>query len=114
MIPQADGYLLKHILHDKEEKKAIAVVSVIRQANENSTQKRVTVFIVEYIILPDGAVSNWQSHGIDVFMASIHGTAKERTQEEYQYLLEQLGFQFKQLYPIQAPNSIVEALFVKE
>ena len=112
-IPQADAYLIKHVLHNHTDEKVKEALSAIRQANESSNRKTVTVFIVEYIILADGAVSNWQSHAMDVTMASTYGSAKERTSEEFQYLLEQSGFHFKQLYPVQAPTSLIEAVFTK-
>ena len=108
-IPQADCYILKHILHNYNDEKFIDILSSIRHANQNSNRQIVTIFIVEYIILEDGAICNWQTHGIDMAMGIFHGSAKERTQQEYQQLLEKADFSFKQLYPIQAPDSIIEA-----
>ena len=61
----------------------------------------------------DGAVSTWQAIGVDMVMTSTFGNAKERTQGEYQQLIEQAGFHFKQLYPVEAPTSIIEGIWTK-
>lgn len=109
-IPQADAYVLKHVLHIFDDENAIAVLSAIREANKNRTPPP-TVFIVEHIIFTDGAVSNWQSHALDMAMAIFYfGNARERTQMEYEHLLKQSGYRLKQLYALQAPNSIIETV----
>jgi hypothetical protein len=72
----------------------------------------VCLFIAEHIILPDGATSNWQSHALDIAMAYCFENACERTQQEYEELLGKAGFTLKKLYPIQAPNSIIEAVLI--
>jgi hypothetical protein len=109
-IPLADAYVLKHILHDFKDERCVEILSSIRKANEHRKGSSVTVFIIEHIILPDGALSNWQSHGFDIGMAVLFDNAHERTQDEYEALLNKAGFALKQLYPIQAPNSIIEAV----
>ena len=112
-IPKADAYLLKFMLHNYNDEKAIDILSSINKANEEHTERLVTIFIVELIILPDGAVSNWLSHGADVAMAYMFEKGCERTVQEYRQLLEQAGFEFKQLYPLQTPMSIIEAVRIK-
>ena len=111
-IPEADAYVLKHILHGYKDEKAVAVLLSIRKANENRTGSPPTLFIVEHIIFSEGAISNWQAHAMDIAM-TCHDDARERTEQEYQVLLEKAGFQLRKLYPIQAPNSIIEAVLVQ-
>jgi hypothetical protein len=103
-IPPADAYLLKYILHNYNVEKCSEIVSSIRQANENRKGSPTTIFIVEHVILPDGVLSNWQSHGFD--------NARERTEDEYKELLKKTGFEFKNLYPIQASELVIEAILV--
>jgi hypothetical protein len=112
-IPPADAYVLKYILHNNNDEKCLEILSSIRQANKNKKGSPTTIFIVEHIILPDGALSNWQSHGFDIAMAVLLDNARERTEDEYKELLKKTGFEFKKLYPIQAPDSIIEAVFIQ-
>ncbi|CAF4081091.1 unnamed protein product [Rotaria sordida] len=112
-IPQGDAYVLKTFLHCFDNEKVIAILSSIRKANQNRIgQSLVSLFIVEYIIFPDRAMSNWQSHAFDIAMAYAFEGACERTQQEYEQLLETTGFKLKKLYPIQAPHSIIEAVLI--
>ncbi|CAF4197755.1 unnamed protein product [Adineta steineri] len=111
-IPQANAYILKYILHLFNDEICVNVLSSIRKANEQRTDTLLTIFIVEHIIFSDGTISNWQAHGFDIGMTA-YGGARERTEQEYQVLLEKAGFQLKKLYPIQAPDSIIEAIFIK-
>ncbi|CAF0955385.1 unnamed protein product [Adineta steineri] len=110
-IPLADAYILKHILHGFNDNKCLKVLSSIRQANENKKNSLITIFIVEHIIFPEGATSNWQTYGLDMAMAILTDNARERTQYEYEDLLNKTGWKFIKLYPIQAPNSVIEAQF---
>jgi hypothetical protein len=112
-IPQADAYLIKQLLHDFGDEEVIAILSSIRQANENSSRKTITIFIVEYIILDDGPISNWQSIAMDMLMISMIEKGKERSQQQHQQLFQQADFHFKQLYPVEAPTSIIEAVWNK-
>jgi hypothetical protein len=54
-----------------------------------------TIFIVEHVILPDGALSNWQSHAFDIAMAAFQDNARERTEDEYKELLKNTWFEFQ-------------------
>jgi hypothetical protein len=112
-IPQADAYVLKYMLHNYSDENVVAILSSIRKANQDQSGLPLTIFIAEHVIFPDGAVSNWQSHGADIAMAYMFENGCERTVQEYQQLLEQAGFEFKQLYPLQTPKSIIEAVLVK-
>ncbi len=46
-------------------------------------------------------------------MAATLDNARERTEDEYKELLQKAGFKFTKLYPIQAPESVIEAIFVQ-
>jgi hypothetical protein len=111
-VPPADAYILKNILHDFNDNKCLEILSSIRKANEKRKGPPATIFIIEHIILSDGALSNWQSHGFDIGMAALFDNGRERTQDEYEQLLKKSGFELNKLYPLQAPNSIIEAVIV--
>ncbi|CAF3652129.1 unnamed protein product [Rotaria sp. Silwood1] len=111
-VPLADAYVLKHILHDFDDNKCLEILSSICKANDNQKDTPTTIFIIEHVILPDHALSNWQSHAFDVGMAISLDDARERTQDEYEQLLNKAGFELKKIYPIQTPDSIIEAVIV--
>ena len=112
-IPQAEAYVLKYILHNYNDENAVSILSSIRKANQNRSDVQPTIFIIEHVIFPEGAVSNWQAYGIDMAAAYMHENASERTVHEYQQLLDKAGFKFKKLYPLQTPQSIIEAVMIK-
>ena len=112
-IPLADAYVLKNVVHNFNDEKTIEILSSSCQANRNRKNSSITVFIIELVVLPEGALSNWQTHGLDVIMAAIFGDARERTDDEFKDLLEKSGFEFKKLYPLQAPFSVIEGILIQ-
>jgi len=112
-VPLADAYVFKYILHNYDDEKCLQILSSLRQTNKTKQNLPITIFIVEHIILPDGAISNWQTHGFDIVMAAVFDNARERTEDEYKQLLYKTGFQFQKLYPIQAPESVIEAICIE-
>ncbi|CAF0879856.1 unnamed protein product [Adineta steineri] len=108
-IPQADAYIMKNIIHDWNDQRAIDIFKAIRKA---ANEQQVTLFLIEFVILPENEQNkniNNIAHSIDMHMMVMLG-AKERTQYQYEYLLKQGGFQLKQLHYTQTPISIIEAI----
>ncbi|CAF1071030.1 unnamed protein product [Didymodactylos carnosus] len=112
-IPKSDSYILKFILHDFDDEKAIEILKSIYNANREE-KKIITLFIVEMIILPTitnnlNHLENWRTHGMDLHMLYMFGS-KERTQTQYEQLLRESGFDFKKLYYLsKGPYSVIEA-----
>lgn len=98
-----DAYLLKHIIHDWDEEKAIAILKNCHQA----MSQHGTLLLFETII-PTGNASSF-SKLFDLNMLVMTG-GRERTQEEYQVLLLHAGFQLTQVIQTPSPISIIEAL----
>jgi hypothetical protein len=111
-IPQGDAYILKHISHAFGDEQVVSILTSIRKANEGCTISP-TLFIIEHIILDDGAISNWFTHAIDLGVRCCTPNSRERSLNEFGKLLEQAGFEIKQFYPVQAPHSIIEAIISK-
>ncbi|CAF0861624.1 unnamed protein product [Adineta steineri] len=108
-IPQADVYIMKNIIHDWNDNRAIDIFKAIRKA---ANEQQVTLFLIEFVILPENEQNksiNNIAHSIDMHMMVMLGS-KERTQYQYEYLLKQGGFQLKQLHYIETPISIIEAV----
>lgn len=103
-IPQGgNAYLLKHIIHDWDEEKAVTILKNCHQAM--AEQGKLLLF--ETVIPP----RNEQSFSklLDINMLVMTG-GQERTGEEYRTLLAAAGFQLTQIIPTPSPLSIIEAV----
>lgn len=108
-IPRADAYILQNILHDWDNERSIEILKSIRTAGQGQP---LTLFIIGFIILPESAEDqrlNQIAHAIDLHMMMLL-SAKERTQQQHEYLLAQSGFTFKHLHRTDTAFSIVEAV----
>ncbi len=84
-LPTADGYLLKHMLQNFNDKECIQIFENLLKA---IGPKRVPIFICEFVVSKPK-----EPHFAKIF--DIHmmctGRGKERTQAEYAALLKQVG-----------------------
>jgi hypothetical protein len=102
-VPSADAYIMKHIIHDWEESKAITILRNCAKAMRGDGK----ILLVESI-LPGGDephISKW----IDVEMLALPG-GQERNEAEYRELLEKAGLQLLRVIPNQSPLSVIEAV----
>jgi O-methyltransferase domain len=99
----ADAYLLKHIIHDWDDERALAILRNIRKAIHPSGR----LLIVEVII----AAGNEPSFGklLDLEMLVIPG-GRERTSQEYRDLFADAGFRLAEIHQTAAPTSIIEGV----
>lgn len=99
----ADGYVLKHILHDFPEPECLAILKNIREAIAADG----TILVIEYV-LPGG---NERHIGniIDLWLLLLLG-AKERTRPQYTELFAEAGFKLTKVVPTGSPVSIIEAV----
>lgn len=97
----ADACLMRHIIHDWDDDKAITILKNCHNAlNANGR-----VLIVESVIAPGNEPSFAKL--LDLTMMALPG-GKERTAVEYQSLLEASGFTFAQIVPTSSDVSIIE------
>jgi hypothetical protein len=99
----ADIYTMKHIIHDWNDDESIKILQNIHLAMNEKGK----VLIVEMVV-PEGNAPS-PSKVMDVQMLIATG-GKERTQFEYQKLLESSGFNLTRIIPTRSPFSIVEAV----
>ncbi len=107
-IPQTDAYIMKRIIHDWPDDRAIDILKSIRTAVNG---KQITIFLVDNMILSDNEQNQFihrYTHAFDLYMMTLL-SGKERTQKQYEYLLEESGFRFKHFYRTETPYSIIEA-----
>ncbi len=97
-----DAYMMKHIIHDWDDEHSIKLLRNIRTAmNENGK-----VLIIEMVI-PEGNEPS-PSKILDIQML-VSESGKERTEDEYQKLLEASGFRLTRIVPTKSPLSVIES-----
>lgn len=97
----ADVYIMKHIIHDWDDRSSIKILQNIRSAmNENGK-----VLIAEMVV-PKGNEPN-PSKILDIQMLVVTG-GKERTENEFRRLLESSGFRVARIIPTKSPFSVIE------
>jgi hypothetical protein len=96
-----DAYLLRHIIHDWEDSKAVRILQNIHRA----MAKNGRLLIVESVIPP----GNEPFFGklLDLTMLVVAG-GQERTEEEYRRLLGQAGFRLARIVATASDVSVIE------
>ncbi len=101
----ADAYIMKHIIHDWDDERAITILKNIKRAMKAGGR----VLLVEAVI----ADGNNQDFGklLDLEMLVSPG-GKERTADEYKELFERAGLRLTRIVPTKSPYSVIEAVSV--
>jgi C-methyltransferase len=97
-----DAYILKNIIHDWPDEKAVQILRNVRSA----AGPRATVLLVELVIPKHDR--DFPGKWVDLEMLLNLG-ARERTAAEYRELLSQAGFQMTRVVRTASPLSVVEA-----
>jgi len=97
-----DVYVMKWIIHDWDDKRAITILRNIR----NQMQPNGKVIIVDCVV-PENNDPDF-SKFFDLNMMVMTG-GKERTEKEFAQLLGAAGFKLLRVIPTKVPTSIVEA-----
>ena len=103
-VPEgADAYIVKGIIHDWNDERAVTILKNIRHAMKRGGR----VLLVEVII----AEGNNQNFGklIDLEMLVSAG-GKERTGNEYNELFARAGLKLNRIVTTESPYSIIEAV----
>ncbi len=98
-----DAYIMKHIIHDWDDERALTILRNIKQAMKPGGR----VLVVEAVI----ADGNGQDFGklLDIEMLVSPG-GKERTAKEYEELFERAGLRMTRIVPTKSPYSVIEAV----
>lgn len=99
----ADAYLLRHIIHDWDDDRAVRILENVHRALAGQGR----VLVIESVI-PSG---NEPFFGklLDLTMLVIPG-GRERTHEEYRHLLGQAGFRLSRVIPTSTEVSVIEGI----
>jgi hypothetical protein len=98
----ADLYLLKHVLHDFNDERSVAILKSVRAAMKPSSK----LLVIEFA-LPSGAEPS-PAQFVDLNML-VMLDGRERTPEQYAALLDRAGLRVSRFLPTPSPIGIVEA-----
>ncbi|HYJ88968.1 MAG TPA: methyltransferase, partial [Pyrinomonadaceae bacterium] len=98
----ADGYIMKHIIHDWDDDRALQILNNIRKVMKDDGR----VMLVEAVI----SDTNQPDFGklLDIEMLVSPG-GKERTAAEYKDLFARAGLRLTRIVPTKSPYSVIEA-----
>lgn len=108
-VPEADVYVLKHIIHDWNDEKSIEILKTVHTSA--SKVKDSKLLIMEYVLEEDKPL-NIHDAFLDIQMlAMVDG--KERTKTQWNNILEASGFKINSIHSLKgAKISIIEAICV--
>jgi hypothetical protein len=95
-----DLYILKHILHDWDDERALRVLRSIERAMPHGA----SVLIAEQGIAPPGVPNPGKL--LDVVMLSLLESGRERSAEDFASLLSQAGLELERAIPTPGPITL--------
>ena len=98
-----DAYLLKWIIHDWDEERAVVILKHCHRAMAENGK----LLLIEAVI-PSGNTPFFHKF-IDLTMLVIAG-GRERTEAEYRTLFEAAGFKLTQIIPTSSEMSVIEGV----
>lgn len=104
VIPAADAYLVKHIIHDWADEHATTILRHIHQGAPQGAR----LILVERVMPEAGELSTQPLSDLNML---VMADGRERTAREFQALLEGTGWELERITPSQAGLvSLIEAL----
>jgi hypothetical protein len=101
--PGADGYMLKHILHDWDDERCVRILKNIHAASAPGAR----LFVIECVIAPGNAPHFGKL--LDLQMLVVTSGGRERTRLEWEALLAAGGFTLARVVDTAAAVSVLEA-----
>jgi hypothetical protein len=102
-VPAADAYIMKHIIHDWDDERAIRIMKTIHRAMKQDGK-----LLLSEMVIPEGNDPH-PGKMLDLEMLTSPGGV-ERTEAEYANLFERSGFRLNRIVPTRSPHSIIEAV----
>src|SRR6185312_4053903 len=107
-VPEGgDLYVMKNIIHDWDDDKAIPILRNCRKALEGKKHGRVVLL---ELVVPEGNVPH-MSKILDIEMLFFPG-GRERTEKQYAELFAKAGLSLTRIVPTKSPYSVIEAAVV--
>ena len=101
--PGGDAYLMKSIIHDWPDERALAI---LRNVHTALGAKKGKVILLEGV-LPAGPEPHF-TKVLDIEMLTFPG-GRERSEAEYRALFERAGFRLTRVVPTKSPVCVIEA-----
>jgi O-methyltransferase. len=102
-VPSGDAYIMKHIIHDWDDARALTILKNIHAAAAPDAR----LYLVEAVLAP-GNEPHFAKL-IDIEMLLLPGGC-ERSEREYRDLLAQAGFQLTKVVKNKSPLDLIEAV----
>ena len=99
----ADAYVLKHVVHDWDDARALTILRNIRKAMPATSR----LLVVEPLITP--GPESLLAKFSDMEMMVVTPSGRERTSDEYAALFEHAGLKLERILPTPSPLAIIEA-----
>jgi hypothetical protein len=109
-VPEGgDLYLMKNIIHDWDDDKALTILRNCRKALDGggSGQKKHGKVVLLELVVPEGNVPH-MSKILDIEMLFFPG-GRERTEKQYAELFAKAGLRLTRIVPTKSPYSVIEA-----
>ena len=101
-----DAYILKYIIHDWDDERAIAILKQCHKVMPANGK----ILVAEQVIPPGN--EPFMGKLLDLNMLVITPGGRERTEAEYRALFEKAGFKLTRIVPTQDEMSIIEGIRV--
>ena len=102
-VPEADAYVMKHIIHDWDDERALLILKNIHRAARPGA--RVVLFEAVLTSGNEPHFAKW----IDIEMLVLPG-GRERTEQEYRKLFADAGFKVTKIMSTKSPLNVIEAV----
>lgn len=102
--PGGDAYMLKHVIHDWDDSRALVILRHVRAALHGAPNGR--LLLVESVI--EGGDAPDLAKLIDYEMLMMTG-GRERSDGEFRVLLRKAGFDLTRVVRLEAPVCVIEA-----
>jgi len=103
-VPAADNYVMKSVIHDWDDARAITILKNCAKAMRDSNGK---VLLVELLIAPgnEPGMAKW----MDIEMLAMAG-GRERTEAEFAELFSKAGLRLSRVVRAASPFCVIEAV----
>ena len=106
-VPEGgDAYILKYIIHDWDDERAIAILKQCHKVMPDNGK----LLVAEKVIPPGN--QPFMGKLFDLHMLAVNSGGRERTEAEYRALFEKAGFKLTRIVPTQDEMSIIEGIRV--